>query len=80
MYLHRITLSAHASTFGGIVRPIYFAVFRLITSSNFVGLHRQSGGLGAFQGLSSSEYLDKPFCRFIRLILRAQIRRLALGE
>ena len=37
MYLHRITLSAHASTFGGIVRPIYFAVFRLITSSNFVG-------------------------------------------
>src|SRR6266550_4806356 len=37
MYLHRITLSAHATTFGGIVRPIYFAVFRLITSSNFVG-------------------------------------------
>ena len=32
-----ITLSALASTFGGIVRPICLAVFRLITSSNFVG-------------------------------------------
>ena len=30
-------LSALASTFGGIVRPICFAVFRLITNSNFVG-------------------------------------------
>jgi hypothetical protein len=32
-----ITLSARASTFGGIVRPICLAVLRLITSSNFVG-------------------------------------------
>jgi hypothetical protein len=32
-----ITLSALASTFGGIVRPICLAVLRLITSSNFVG-------------------------------------------
>jgi len=35
--LHLMTLSARASTFGGIVRPICFAVFKLITSSNFVG-------------------------------------------
>src|ERR1051326_3731732 len=34
---HLITLSALASTFGGIVKPICFAAFRLITSSNFVG-------------------------------------------
>jgi len=34
--VHLITLSARASTFGGIVRPIYFAVLRLITNSNFV--------------------------------------------
>ena len=32
-----ITRSARASTFGGIVRPIRFAVFKLITNSNFVG-------------------------------------------
>jgi hypothetical protein len=32
-----ITLSAFASTLGGIVSPICFAVFRLITSSNFAG-------------------------------------------
>ena len=34
---HLITLSARASTLGGIARPICFAVFRLITSSNFAG-------------------------------------------
>src|SRR5206468_5134044 len=34
---HLITLSALASTFGGIVRPICLAVVRLMTSSNFVG-------------------------------------------
>ena len=32
-----ITLSARASTLGGMVRPICLAVFRLITNSNFVG-------------------------------------------
>ena len=32
-----MTLSALTNTFGGIVRPICFAVFRLMTSSNFVG-------------------------------------------
>src|SRR5688500_1887429 len=33
---HLITLSARASTFGGIVNPICLAVFRLITSSKFL--------------------------------------------
>src|SRR6185295_337582 len=32
-----ITRSARASTFGGIVRPICLAVFRLITKSNCLG-------------------------------------------
>src|SRR4029077_19333190 len=34
---HLITLSARASTFGGIVRPICLAAFKLITNSNLVG-------------------------------------------
>ena len=34
---HLITLSARASTFGGIVSPICLAVFRLMMKSNFVG-------------------------------------------
>src|SRR6266850_3075085 len=34
---HFMTLSALASTFGGIVRPICLAVFKLITNSNFIG-------------------------------------------
>src|SRR6266545_4597372 len=37
LFDHRITLSALAKTFGGIVSPICLAVFRLITNSNFVG-------------------------------------------
>lgn len=32
-----MTLSARASTLGGIVKPVCFAVFRLITSSNLLG-------------------------------------------
>src|SRR4030095_5810549 len=32
-----ITLSARASTLGGIVRPICFAAFRLMMNSNFFG-------------------------------------------
>ena len=45
-----MTLSALASTFGGIVRPIWFAVLRLITSSNLVGCsHRQISSLGSLQ-------------------------------
>ena len=44
-----ITSSARPSTDGGIVRPSAFAVLRLMTSSNFVGLFDgQVGGLGHF--------------------------------
>ena len=32
-----ITLAARTSTFGGIVKPICFAAFRLTTNSNFIG-------------------------------------------
>jgi hypothetical protein len=35
--LYSITVSARPSSVGGIVRPIDFAVLRLITSSNVVG-------------------------------------------
>jgi len=35
--LHRITLSARINTFGGIVRPICLAVFRLMIGWNFAG-------------------------------------------
>ena len=49
-----ITLSALASTFGGIVRPICFAVLRLITSSNFVGCSTgRSAALAPFRILST---------------------------
>ena len=52
--LHLITLSALASTFCGIVRPICFAVLRLITSSNFVGCSTgRSAGLAPFRILST---------------------------
>ena len=45
-----MTLSALASTLGGIVTPICFAVFRLMTNSNSVGLlYRKICRLGAFQ-------------------------------
>jgi hypothetical protein len=43
---HSITSSARASTLFGSSRPSAFAVFKLITSSYFVGvLHRQIGWL-----------------------------------
>src|SRR5215472_8669742 len=49
-----ITLSALASTFGGIVRPICLAVLRLITNSNFVGCSTgKSAGLAPFRILST---------------------------
>ena len=49
-----ITLSARASTFGGIVRPICLAAFRLIISSNFVGCSTgRSAGLAPFRILST---------------------------
>src|SRR5262245_37724028 len=51
---HLITLSALASTFGGIVRPICFAVLRLMTSSNFVGCSTgRSAGFVPFRILST---------------------------
>jgi hypothetical protein len=47
---HRITLSARASTFGGIIRPICLAVFKLTTNSNFVGASiGKSPGLAPFR-------------------------------
>ena len=50
---HRITLSARASTLGGIVNPISFAVFKLMTSSNFVGCSTgKSAGLAPLRILS----------------------------
>src|SRR5262249_5781119 len=51
---HLITRSALASTLGGIVRPICFAVFRLITNSNFIGCSTgRSAGLAPFRILST---------------------------
>ena len=45
-----ITLSARASTFGGILRPICLAVLRLMISSNFVGCSTgKSAGLVPFE-------------------------------
>src|SRR5258705_2214540 len=53
-YFHLITLSALASTFGGIVRPICLAALRLITNSNFVGCSTgRSAGLVPFSILST---------------------------
>jgi hypothetical protein len=49
-----ITLSALASTLGGIVRPIRLAVFRFTTSSNFVGCSTgRSAGLAPLKILST---------------------------
>ena len=51
---HLISLFARASTSGGIVRPICFAVLRLITSSNFVGCSTgRSAGLAPLRILST---------------------------
>ena len=45
---------ARASTFGGIVNPICFAVFRLMMSSNFVGCSTgRSAGLAPLRILST---------------------------
>src|SRR5262245_28648457 len=51
---HLITLSALASTLGGIVRPICFAAFRLMTNSNFFGCSTgRSAGFAPFRILST---------------------------
>jgi hypothetical protein len=48
-FLHRITLSALAKTFGGIVMPICLAALRFIAMSNFVGCSTgRSAGLAGF--------------------------------
>src|SRR5262245_39083340 len=50
---HSITSSARASRVGGISSPIPFAVFRLMTNSNFVGSWiGRSVGLAPFRILS----------------------------
>ena len=47
-----MTLSALASTFGGIVRPICFRRFQIDDELELRRLlHRKIGGLGAFQDL-----------------------------
>jgi hypothetical protein len=49
-----MTSSARARIDGGIVRPSALAVFRLITSSNFVGCWTgKSAGLAPFRILST---------------------------
>ena len=54
LFGHRITLSALAKTFGGMVNPICLAVFRLMTNSNFVGCSTgKSAGLAPFRILST---------------------------
>src|SRR5262245_10949883 len=51
---HLITRFARASTSGGIVRPICFAAFKLITNSNFVACCTgKSAGLAPFKILST---------------------------
>ena len=52
--IYRITRSARASTFCGIVRPICLAVFRLMTNSNLVGCSTgKSAGLNPLRILST---------------------------
>jgi len=47
-------LSARTSTFGGIVRPICLAAFKLMTNSNFIGCSTgRSAGLAPFRILST---------------------------
>ena len=51
---HLMTLSARASTLGGIVRPICLAAFRLMISSNFFGCSTgRSAGFAPFKILST---------------------------
>ena len=49
-----MTLSARASTFGGMVRPICLAAFRLMMNSNFFGCSTgRSAGLAPLRILST---------------------------
>ena len=65
--IYLITLSARYSMDCGIVRPICFAVLRLITSSNFVGCSTgRSAGLAPFRILVSCS--ARPFSnRFLSI-------------
>src|SRR5882672_10145771 len=52
---HLMTRSARANTFGGIVRPICLAAFRLMMNSNFVGCSTgRSAGFLPLRILSTS--------------------------
>ena len=52
-WVHLITLSALASRVGGMLAPICFAVFKLITISNLVGCSTgMSAGLAPFKILA----------------------------
>jgi len=50
---HLITLSARTNTFGGIVKPICLAAFRLMMNSNFFGC-----STGRSAGLCPSYFSD----------------------
>ena len=53
-FFYLINLFARASSSGGIVRPICFAVLRLMMNSNFVGCSTgRSAGLALFRILST---------------------------
>jgi hypothetical protein len=55
-WCYLITLSARASTFGGIVKPICLADFRLTINSNFVGCSTgMSAGMLPFRILSTMD-------------------------
>jgi hypothetical protein len=58
-----ITRSARASMFGGIVSPICFAVFKLITSSNFAGCSNGRSALYRIRGFSARDAAQRP-CHF----------------
>ena len=69
---HRITSSARASSVYGILRPSAFAVFRLITSSNFDGCSTgRSAGLVGPEGvvLFGGEVAVRPLILFALILL-----------
>ena len=58
-FCHWITLSAFISVHCGIVKPIWFAVLRLITNSNFIGCSTgRSEGLAPFR-IRSTKYATR---------------------
>jgi hypothetical protein len=76
-----MTLSALAKTFGGIVRPICFAVLRLITSSNFVGCSTgRSAGFVPFKSLSTKWPADPVFFGGIATLVSFAVFKLILDS